>query len=284
MINCLSIDLEDWYQGIETIGFNDWQSYESRIVDETCKILLILKNFNVKATFFIVGYVADNFPELIKKIKTDGHEIGIHGYTHSLVYNESQKEFEKDIKKSIKSITDICSIKISGYRAPLFSVVKDSLWALDILAQCGIKYDSSIYPVKTFLFGIPDAPRFPYEISLKDSRKIIEFPLSTIKLCGKNIPFGGGFFFRFWPYKFISWAVKKININGNPVIIYLHPFDLDPDIPKIKNLSYKRKFIHYYNIGTVEKKLEKLLTEFKFSTISNVLESLIDIKPLSKLL
>lgn len=284
MINCLSIDLEDWYQGIETIRFNDWQSYESRIVDETCKILLILKKINVKATFFVVGYITERFPELIKNIRTDGHEIAIHGYAHRLVYEQSPKEFEEDIKKSIEVITDICRVEISGYRAPLFSIIKDSLWALDILAQYGIKYDSSIYPIKTFLFGIPDAPRFPYVISLKDSRKIIEVPLSTIKLCGKNIPFGGGFFFRFWPYRFIRWAVKKTNKNGNPAIIYLHPFDLDPDIPKIKNLSYKRKFIHYYNIKTVEKKLKRLLKEFKFSPISNVLESLIEVKPLSKLL
>lgn len=271
MINCLSIDLEDWYQSIETIKFNEWKLYQSRIVDETQRILLILKGFGVKATFFVVGYVAEQFPELIEEIEAGGHEIATHGYSHRLVYTQTPPEFEEDIKKSIKAITDVCKLRISGYRAPMFSIVKDSLWALDILARQGIRYDSSIYPTKTYLFGIPDAPRYPYEIELENSRKIIEFPLSTARMWGKNIPFGGGFYFRFWPYRFTRALLRKTNENGNPAIIYLHPFELDPAIPVLKKITRKRKFIHYFNIDSVENKLKKLLSEFRFSTISDVL-------------
>jgi len=272
MINCLSIDLEDWYQGIETIRFSDWGNYESRVIDETHKILSILKRFNVKATFFVLGYIAQEFPELIKEIVRDSHEIAIHGYSHRLVYKQSQKEFEEDIKKAIKAIRDSIDVEISGYRAPLFSITKDSLWALDILVKNGIKYDSSIYPIKTYLFGIPESPCYPHEINLRDSRKIMEFPPATIRICGKNIPFGGGFFFRFWPYQFIRKALENINKNGNPAIIYLHPFEFDPDIPRIKGIPYKRRFTHYHNIKSTEKKFERLLGEFRFSTMSNVLK------------
>jgi polysaccharide deacetylase family protein (PEP-CTERM system associated) len=271
MINCLSIDLEDWYQGIESINFEDWPSYESRIVPGTRRVLSLLSDYSVSATFFVLGYIAEKFPALITDIADAGHEIAIHGYAHKQVFKLTKEEFKEDLEKTLSVIAQICDAKVIGYRAPLFSITKDSLWALDILADYGIKYDSSIYPFKTYMFGIDEAERHIHEIELSNSRKITEIPPSTIRIFNKNIPYAGGFFFRSWPYGFIKWALAKTNQAGYPAMVYLHPFDLDPDIPYLKGLSLKRRFIHYNNIKSTEKKIKRLLGDFSFGKISRVM-------------
>ncbi|MFH1415424.1 MAG: XrtA system polysaccharide deacetylase [Elusimicrobiota bacterium] len=274
MINCLSIDLEDWFCGIESIKFSDWSGFESRIMPETEKLLGLLDEYDVKATFFVLGYIAEKYPEIIRKVSSAGHEIALHGYSHQLVYDQSHKDFELDLKKALDIVGDIAQKKIVGYRAPLFSVTEESLWAMKILYAYGIRYDCSIYPFKTSIFGIKDSERYKYEIELAESEKIIELPSSTVRILGRNIPFAGGFFLRFWHYNFIKWAIRTVNSEGSPAVIYIHPFDLDPEIPVIEGISAKRRFVHYHNIRSTERKLNALLSDFEFQPIGQYLKIL----------
>lgn len=260
--NILQIDVEDWYCDLD---FNDWNFYKPRVVQATNKILSILKETNNKATFFVLGYVAERFQNLIKKIDDEGHEVASHGYQHKRILEQTPQEFEKDLLKSIKILEKITGKKIKGYRAPQFTIVKETLWALDIIRKNGLKYDSSIFPVKTPLYGISNSPLYPCCIpNDKNSSKkpLLEIPLSVYKIpfIKKKIPIAGGFYLRFLPYFFIKHAIKKINKNGNVAVCYIHPWELDPEKPKIKSL----KWYHYYRLKSTEKKFRKLLKDFKF--------------------
>ena len=267
--NILTIDVEDWYMDTD---ISTWDSYEDRVVQSTQEILEILDETNTIATFFVVGYVAEHHPELIEEIKDRGHEIGTHGYTHTSITHQTPSEFEEDLLKSIKILEDITKEKISGYRACEFSIVKETSWALDILKKNGLKYDSSVFPVKTHLYGVLDAPLYPYHISSSNIKidnnpeeDFFEFPLSVyrIPIVHKNIPIAGGFYLRLIPYCFIKHAMKKINKMGQPAILYIHPWEFDPKQPRVKEL----KWYHYYRLGSTERKFKKLLKDFKFSSI-----------------
>ena len=265
--NILQIDVEDWYCDLD---YGEWKFYEPRVVESTNKILSILEETNNKATFFILGYVAEHFPELIKKIQKKGHEIASHGYSHKRVDKQTPKEFENDLLKSIKILEKITGKKIRGYRAPQFTIVKKTFWAIEILKRNNLKYDSSIFPVRTPLYGVPNSPVYPYKIRNKNvsERKIEndfwEIPLSIYKipLIKKSIPIAGGFYLRAFPYFFIKHAIKKINESENIAVCYIHPWEFDRDKPKIKSL----KWYHYYNIKSTEKKFIKLLNDFKFTS------------------
>ncbi|MGB3459368.1 MAG: polysaccharide deacetylase family protein [Halobacteriota archaeon] len=266
--NILTIDVEDWYMDTD---ISMWASYEDRIVQSTLKILNILDGRNTKATFFVVGYVAEHFPELIKDIKDRGHELGTHGYSHTSIRRQTPSEFEKDLLKSIKVLEDITKDKISGYRACEFSIDEKTAWAIDILKKNGLKYDSSVFPVKTHLYGVPDAPLYPYHIFASNIKvnnpedNFLEFPLSVYKLpiVHKNIPVAGGFYLRFFPYWFIKHAIKKINKMGKHAIVYVHPWEFDLGQPRIKELNW----LHYYRLISTERKFKKLLKDFKFNSI-----------------
>lgn len=253
--NILQIDVEDWYCDLD---IDKWKNYEARVVASTEKILSMLKNSGNKATFFILGHVAEKFPELVKKIGKEGHEIASHGYFHRRITEQSREDFENDLKKSIKLIEKISGKKVKGYRAPQFTITKKTLWALDVLKKNGLEYDSSIFPVKTPMYGIPDFPPYPSRLS----NSIVEIPLSVyeIPIVRKKIPIAGGFYMRAFPYFFIKYALKKINRNGNPAVCYLHPWELDPEKPKVKDL----KWYHYYNLKSTERKFKKMLRDFKF--------------------
>ena len=267
--NILTIDVEDWYMDTD---ISMWDSYEDRVVESTRKILKILDEANTKATFFVVGYVAEHYPELIEEIKVRGHEIGTHGYSHTSIRKQKPSEFEEDLLKSIKILEDITKEKVKGHRACQFSIVEETSWAIDILKKNGLKYDSSIFPVKTHLYGVPDAPLFPYHISSSNIKTnnnsgevFLEFPLSVyrIPVVHKNIPVAGGFYLRFFPYCFIKHAMNRINKLGQPAIVYVHPWEFDPKQPRVKEL----KCFHYYRLGSTERKFKKLLKDFKFSSI-----------------
>lgn len=272
-INILQIDVEDWYCDLD---FEDWNLYENRVVQNTEKILSILKETQSKATFFILGYVAEKFPDLVKKIKKEEHEIASHGYNHKPVTQQSPIEFEKGLLKSNAVLEKITGEKVLGYRAPQFTVVEKTAWAIAILKKIGLKYDSSIFPVKTHLYGVPEAPLFPYHISSSDIKKeepaenFLEIPLSVYKipLINKNIPIAGGFYLRFFPYFIIYRAIKKINQLNHPAVCYLHPWEIDDGQPRIKKL----KWYHYYNLSNTEKKFKKLLKDFKFTSTKNWIE------------
>lgn len=269
--NVLSIDCEDWFHGLE-IGVEHWHKFENRIERDNSKLLDLLEETGTKATFFILGYVAERFPQLVKEIARRGHEIGSHGYSHQFVYRQSPNEFRQEMIKSLEILEKLSGEKILSYRAPFFSITQSSLWALEILGNLGILFDSSIFPVINYRYGIPQAPRFPHWIDTKNASKILEFPISTIRILGKNIPIAGGAYFRIFPYQFIKAGIKSLNKKNQPVIFYLHPWEIDPEHPKIK-LPRRISLTHYYNLSQTEAKFKNLLRDFKFIPLKRVLEN-----------
>lgn len=267
--NALTIDFEDWYQGLE-IPYSEWDKFEDRIDFISEKLLRVLDEKETKATFFVLGYVAEKKPEVIKRILNDGHEIGTHGFSHTLIYQQKPETFREEMVRAINFLEDLTGKKVIGHRAPFFSITKDSLWALDILAELGIKYDSSIFPVLNYRYGIPDAPRFPYEIE-RSGCKLKEFPVSTLKIPGMTLPISGGAYFRIYPYWFTKQALKSVNRSSKPITFYLHPWELDPEHPRIP-LPRRISLTHYFNLGATERRFRKLLDDFKFLPMKEVLE------------
>lgn len=266
--NALTIDFEDWYQGLE-IPYTDWDGFEDRIVKVGHRLLEIFAEANVKATFFMLGFLAEKHPSLVREIAAAGHEIGTHGYSHQFIYKQTPEVFRRDITRSVNFLRDICEVEVIGHRAPYFSITKDSLWALDILGEVGIKYDSSIFPVMNYRYGIPDAPKLPYEIGA-NGRRIKEFPISTWQIFGKNIPVAGGAYFRIFPYHLTKYAFRSINKQGNPFVFYLHPWEIDPEHPRIP-VPRRIALTHYFNLGATERRLRHLLKDFKFAPMKEVL-------------
>ena len=266
--NYLTIDVEDYFQVAafeKVIKPELWDNYESRVEGNTDAILNILKTRNIKATFFVVGWIAEKYPQLVQQIYENGHEIGCHSYMHRKIYDLSPDEFKADTKKAKSLLEKITGSKIRGYRAPSYSITKKSLWALDILAELGFEYDSSIFPIHHDNYGIPDSPRFAYRL---DRQNLKEYPISTLKVLGRNIPVSGGGYFRMFPYAFTRTALQFINVKEQkPFIFYLHPWEIDPDQPRISSASALSKFRHYVNLKTTKIKLLKLLDDFKFTSI-----------------
>ncbi|HWP47810.1 MAG TPA: XrtA system polysaccharide deacetylase [Candidatus Limnocylindrales bacterium] len=273
-INALTFDVEDYYQ-VEAfsrfIHFDTWDQYESRVTANTNKILEILAESRVKATFFVLGWIAERFPQIVKLISTEGHEVACHGYAHKVIYKQTRQEFEEDVSKSIQILEDISGTKVVGYRAPTYSIIRETLWALEVLLKNGIQYDSSIFPIKHDRYGIPDAGRFPYVIDKGRLGSLIEFPPSTLSFWGTNIPIAGGGYLRLYPYFFLRWGLRKINQEGQPVMVYLHPWELDPDQPRINQVGHLTRFRHYVNLDKTEKKLRALMRDFRFAPAKEVL-------------
>jgi len=266
--NSLTIDVEEYFQVANfasVISRDDWSRQESRISFQLDKILSILEAKSVKATFFVLGWIAERHIEMIKKIQKAGHEIASHGYGHQLIYDQTPEEFREDLQKSKAILEDIIQEPVLGYRAPSFSITKNSIWALDILMEEGFEYDSSIFPIHRDRGGLPEGERFSYKIS-NGQRSLWEYPISTVRLINQNFPYSGGGYFRLLPYCLIKTSVKNTNNEGHPAIIYLHPWEFDPQQPRIKVNSLSR-FRHYVNISATAGKLEKLLNDFQFKTM-----------------
>ena len=269
--NYLTIDVEDYYhvsafEGI--VGPDNWGLYESRIERNTNDILDILDSYDVKATFFVLGWIGEKFPGLVKTIHDNGHEIGCHSYLHRLVYNLTPDEFKEDTKKAKDILEQVTGEAVLGYRAPSYSIVNSSLWALDILSELGFVYDSSIFPVYHDRYGIPDAPRFEYKIPGKD---LIEYPISTSLIFGKKVPVAGGGYFRLFPYAFTKYFLEKINQKEKqPFIFYIHPWEIDPDQPRVDGAGIISKFRHYNNLSKTFNRFRKLLEDFSFAPIKDI--------------
>ena len=272
MKNIFTIDTEEWFHAnYEDNLFSNSGDNISLIEPEVDVLLQIFDNYHVKATFFVLGFVAEAHPDLIKKIAECGHEIASHGYGHQLVYKQKPEEFRADVLKSKQILEDIVGEGIYGYRAPSWSITDQSLWALEILEDLGFTYTSSIFPTSNFLYGIPYAPRFKHdcEVYQKGNLKIINMPPSTAKVCGKIIPFSGGAYFRLMPTAVINLFTKKINEKEKqPVVFYLHPREIDTKQPKLE-LKFKDRMIHYYGIRGCKNKLEKILRKNKFMPMRN---------------
>jgi len=266
--NALTIDFEDWYQGLE-IPYAEWGRFEDRIEAAGDKLLGILNDAGVKATFFMLGYVAEKHPELVKRIEAERHEIGTHGFSHTLIYTQRPELFKEELTRAVSFLENLTGNKVLGHRAPFFSITKDSLWALDILGELGIRYDSSIFPVLNYRYGIADAPRFPYTIK-REKHEFVEFPISTLKLPGFTMPISGGAYFRIYPYQVTKQAIRALNRSGKPATFYLHPWELDPEHPRI-DVPRRIALTHYFNLGATERRLRKLLRDFKMAPMKEVL-------------
>lgn len=269
--NAISIDVEDYFQVSafeHSIDRDSWDAIEHRIVDNTYKVISLLEQHNVKATFFTLGWVAERYPEIVRKIINDGHELASHGYGHQRVSDLTPIEFKQDVLKAKGILEDIAGVEIKGYRAPSYSIGKKNIWALDILAQTGHEYSSSIYPIKHDHYGYPEAPRFAF----KDKKTgIIEIPITTVKLTNRLIPSGGGGFFRFYPYFLSRWLINRVNkADKQPAIFYFHPWEIDPNQPVQLNISSKSKFRHYLNLDKTEKRLNLLMNDFSWDRMDNV--------------
>lgn len=268
--NIMTVDLEDYFCDLK---FKEWENFSSRIEQTTQSLLDLFNKYDVKATFFILGYIAENFPDLIRKIQEEGHEIASHGYHHLDIRQLTKEQFEKDLLLSINTLEKITGNKVLGFRAPFFSIDKNTFWAIDILKKY-LKYDSSIFPIRTPLYGVPNAPRFVYRpnaenpINNDPHENFIEIPPAThhISLIG-NIPIAGGFHFRFLPYFYIKYGLKKLNKKNIPAVFYIHPKDLDRDMPKIPSYGW----FYYFGLKKAKQKFEKLLEDFHFSSIKEVL-------------
>ena len=261
MKNILSIDIEEYFQ-VENfksvISFSQWDSYESRLNVGLDVILKILQDYHVKVTFFVLGWTAERHPECIKKIAAEGHEIGSHGYAHELIYKQGPVGFRDDLRKSLDILEPLAGEKIVSYRAPCFSITEKSMWALNELMDCGIENDSSIFPIFHDRYGIPDSDKLPHIIRARDKQILKEFPISIYEIFGRHIPFSGGGYFRLLPTKFIAHMAKTLNTQGYPIIMYLHPWEFDPEQPRI-NAGMLNTFRHYVNIDSTERKLRRLL-------------------------
>jgi polysaccharide deacetylase family protein (PEP-CTERM system associated) len=273
MLNALTIDIEDYYQvsAFEScVRFEDWPTYESRVEKNTGRLLDILDEYGVKGTFFVLGWEAERRPRLIEAIAARGHEIASHGYRHRLVYSMAPAECRQDILRSKACLESITGTPIIGFRAPSYSIVARSTWCLDVLIDLGFQYDSSIFPIHHDRYGIPGAPRFPHILERQRGR-IVEFPLSTVRRLGLNFPIAGGAYLRFLPSWVIRSGIRRINeVEGEPAVMYLHPWELDPDQPRL-NGPLKSRIRHYTNLDKVESRLRELLAEFSFGTARDVL-------------
>jgi len=270
--NAMTVDVEDYFQvsAFEPyIKKTDWNNQECRVEANTHKLLDLYDQYNVKATFFTLAWVAERYPALIKRIVKEGHELASHGYDHVRVINQTPDMFRADVIKSKQILEDISGVEIKGYRAASYSIMKNNLWALDILHETGHKYSSSIYPVKHDLYGIPDAPRFKYYP--RGDEGVLEIPITTLRLFSKNFPAGGGGFFRLYPYAFSRWALNRVNSTDNqPGMFYFHPWEIDPDQPKTAGIDAKTKFRHYLNLDKFYGRLEQLLKDFEWDRMDNI--------------
>lgn len=270
--NAMTVDVEDYFQVSafeKHIARSDWNSLPCRVENNTRRILELFARHEIRATFFTLGWVAERFPDLIKRIVAAGHELACHGYSHTRVTEQTPEQFREDVVRAKSVLEDLGSAEVIGYRAASYSIGASNLWALDILEEVGFDYSSSIYPIKHDLYGMPDAPRFSFKPTEKQS--LLEIPVTTYRIGTNNIPCGGGGYFRLFPYSVSKWALK--NVNGNDqqsAVFYFHPWEIDPEQPKQKGISLKTQFRHYLNLERMEKRLGRLLADFQWNTMASV--------------
>ncbi|MBU7584723.1 MAG: DUF3473 domain-containing protein [Nostoc sp. TH1S01] len=271
--NAFTVDVEDWYHGIP-IDETTKAAAECRLHNSLNILLDLLARYRVKGTFFWLAPVALKYPDLLQQVVSEGHEIGCHGWSHDLIYNMSPQRFREETERAAKVIADLIGKPITAYRAAYFSITKNSLWALEILAELGFKYDSSIFPVQNWRYGIPDfEPR--HQVIKTPSGDIYELPMSVRRILNRNVPVSGGAYFRLYPYALTVNNFRIAELQGYPVVFYLHPWELDPNHPKI-SFNWKARFTHYYNLQSTKPKLEQLLQDFCFAPLGEVLDLMLE--------
>jgi polysaccharide deacetylase family protein (PEP-CTERM system associated) len=271
--NAMSVDVEDYFHVSafdDVIPRTKWTDMESRVCANTHRLLDIFDEFNVRCTFFVLGWVAEHHPQLVRDITRRGHEIASHGFGHRLVYDQTPAMFREDVRRAKHLLEDISGCRIFGYRAPSFSITARSLWALDILIDEGYSYDASVFPIRHDRYGIPRSPRHPYIIQRADG-SLMEMPGSTVRVGPLSLPIGGGGYFRIIPYAWTCWGINRVNRREHEAtVFYLHPWEIDPDQPRIAAGRLSR-FRHYRNLDRTEGRLRRLLTDFAFGTMASLL-------------
>ena len=275
--NCLTVDIEDYFQVTafsQRICNKDWDKFDCRIEIGTNRILSLLEEANVRGTFFVLGWIADRIPKLVERIASAGHEIACHGYWHQLVYDLKPQEFETDIVNSRNAIQAACDVNVTAYRAPSFSIVPRSRWALEILAKNGFKFDSSVFPIAGHdRYGDPDAIKSIHAIETNFGQ-LVEYPPTAGRSFGLPVPIGGGYF-RLLPLSVTQSAINHVRRTIGPAMFYIHPWELDPDQPRVKQIGWKSRFRHYVGLRKTESRLRTLLKENEFSTLSEVVEAVL---------
>jgi len=273
VVNALSVDVEDYFHAEafrHIVDPSDWDSMDQRVEPNTRRLLELLNGFGVKGTFFVLGWVAERRPGLVSDIHAGGHEVGIHGYDHRPITAMTPARFREDLRRAKGIVEDATGHAVLGYRAPTYSVVKDTLWALDVMIEEGLRYDSSIFPIVHDRYGIPDAERFPW-IEERDGDRLVEFPISTIRLLGRNLPFVGGGYLRLLPMSYVRWGMRRVTgRERRPALVYVHPWEIDPDQP-VLDVGRLARIRHYGGLARVEHRLRRLLREFRFDTVRSVL-------------
>jgi polysaccharide deacetylase family protein (PEP-CTERM system associated) len=270
IVNALTIDVEDYFQ-VAALAANfpreQWDSVPCRIEQNVDRILALLAAREVHATFFILGWIAERYPQVVRRIADGGHEVACHGYGHARASSMTPDELMDDLVRAKTLLEDISAQAVRGYRAPSFSIGSGNLWAHAIIARAGYRYSSSVYPVRHDHYGIPDAPRFPYQ----PVSGLSEIPITTVRGFGRNWPAGGGGYFRFLPYAVSRWQIARFNrMEARPAIFYFHPWEIDPEQPRVQNASAKSRFRHYVNLERTEARLIRLLTDFRWARMDEV--------------
>ena len=281
VVNAMSVDVEDYFHVSVFDGIvprSQWATMESRVSANTTRLLDLFDEFNVRSTFFILGWVAERHGGLVREIARRGHEIASHGYAHRLIYDQTPAAFREDVRRAKQLLEDASGFRVAGYRAPSYSVTPRSLWALDILIEEGYRYDSSIFPIRHDRYGIPVSPRDPFPIE-RERGTLMEVPGSTVRVGPLNLPIAGGGYFRLLPYAWTRWGIARLNARERQAaVFYIHPWEIDPDQPRLQ-AGWLGRFRHYRNLDKTEERLRALLTEFRFGTVASLLHDSVPVMP-----
>ncbi len=274
-INLLSVDLEEWFV-VEVFSGRysekQWDSLPSTVIINSRRLLELFRRKNVRATWFVLGWCAKKYPDLMREIVDNGHEIGCHSYTHKRVDSMSRESFKEDTEKAMEAITKAIGSPPRGYRAPSWSISASNSWAFETLANLGFEYDSSIFPIKHDLYGMPEGPRSMFKMAFDSGKYLWEIPSSTYRLLGRNIPVSGGGYLRHSPYWYSKLMIDRMNAKGDPVLIYVHPWEIDPDPPPVDNLSVMQKFRMSGSVKVFRHKMERLLSDFRFTNLADYIQ------------
>ncbi len=274
IVNAMSVDVEDYFQVSafdRIVSRAAWDTYESRVVRNTDRLLEVFEKAGVHATFFVLGWVAERFPALVRQISAMGHEVASHGYNHQLLYTLTPQQFREDVRSAKTALEDITGHPVRGYRAPSYSIVESSLWALDILVEEGYVYDTSIFPIHHDRYGIPYAPRHAHVLE-RAPGSLVELPPSTVRMGGLNLPIAGGGYFRLLPYAWTRWGIRRVNeAERQPVVFYLHPWEIDPDQPRF-DVGRTTRLRHYTGLGRTADRLAQLMRDFRFGSVASMLK------------
>jgi polysaccharide deacetylase family protein (PEP-CTERM system associated) len=271
LCNALTVDVEEYFQVAafeNTIPRDAWEVADPRVAFSTGRVLDLFAAGGVKATFFVLGWIAERHPELVRRIVAEGHELASHGYDHTRVHKLTAQQFRADVVKTKQILEDISGVIVRGYRAPSYSINARNLWALDVLLETGHIYSSSIYPIRHDLYGMPEAPRFPFRFQ---PNGILEIPVTTVRFGERNYPCGGGGYFRLLPYAGFRWMLRRVNtVDRQPGLFYFHPWEVDPDQPRVAGAPLKSRFRHYLNLESMHDRLERLLGDFAWGRMDEV--------------